>query len=206
MKTISRNENKKLKSNFNMNIKFLKLLLLLAFMFNINTLFAQDNFYTSGYYFDKSGNKIEGLISHFSCTMIKFKENNNSKSKRIYSKDVLGFHTLGKNFKVVQNISIKSRMVLFPSKEDFAFVEIVREGKVNLYIVKIFVNNGMTYGSGYYYLIEKDNNIQQIYRAPRRFRKQISEILSDNQLLLQEIINEKLAYNDIVRIVEKYNK
>lgn len=161
--------------------------------------------YDKGYYYDLSENKIEGYIYYKSGTFVKFRTEKDAKAIRLTPDSVKSFHINNMDYLVIRNFTVKYWGGSIGTHYDSAFAQVLVLGKINVYKYKLIVNNGMAYGFVELLIIGKGDDIVQVKQGGKKFRKQILPYISDNKKLAENIVSEKLNYNDLKRIVSIYN-
>lgn len=166
--------------------------------------------FESGYYFSKTGEKVEGIIklkkSDYSSfkkktTRIVFKSDENSSSEIISVEDVQSFVVDQDSFTVVKNIKVNHINGVF--EKDFA--KVVKTGKLNLYQHQSRVSDGLFLYNKEHFVLSKDgSDFLGIYNINKQ-REEISLLIADQPELMSRFLNKEFDSN-IPEMVALYNK
>jgi hypothetical protein len=161
---------------------------------------AGQSVFTPGYVITVKGDTIKGDIKHnpkkefdlFTKVTVKIAENQN---KTLKADKVKMFSFAGNTF--------ISTMV----DGEPAFLRILSTGAITLYEWQyewINTKNETEYKTEYY--MQKQGEAEPTRIKAGRFRKQVAEMISDNEDLVKELEEKKIEYNNLAEVIENYNK
>lgn len=153
-----------------------------------------------GYVITSKGDTIKGEIRHnpkkehdlFSKVTVKIAENQNKTLKA----DKVKMFSFGSN-------TFISTMV----DGEPVFLRILSKGAITLYEWQYeWVNskNETEYKTEYY--MQKQGEAEPTRIRAGRFRKQVAEMISDNEALVKELEEKKYEYENLAEVIESYNK
>ena len=163
--------------------------------------------YQRGYYYDLNGNRTDGYISHIDYSLIKFRQDLNTKPIKLTPSDIEKFYIGNDEYRVLETFKIKPDFIFFRQNVKKGFAKVLLEGRANLYLCRVYVNNGQIFDIKDYFLLENNNNKKyiQLHKNIIRFRKQIATILNDGQL--DEMVKKRnWRYNQTELIIRQFNK
>lgn len=126
---------------------------------------------------------------------ILFKENPDSKKKKTF---------YAHNFTVFSNDSLVLRTfktIPYGTGRLSAMIPRIVSGKLELYVSK-FAGHYLVKASDHFYLFDGVENTRLVRR---KFKEQMSEILSDDAEIVRRIQLEELSYDDMPAIIYNYN-
>lgn len=187
---------------------FLRLagLLLVAVSFTQGEAHAQ---FKKGYYYDKDGKKVEGLLkfsyggnaftnkSDGDCLLV-FRENQGAKKIKFTTNDICCFVIENDSFAIIKNFKLNA-VVTYP--QDFA--EVIHSGDINLYRYYSIVQGQYGTTTVKDWVIEKNGKTDKLTR--KKFKELLPTYLSDYPELFDKISRRELRYDDSERIIEMYN-
>ncbi len=152
-----------------------------------------------GYIINNSGDTLKGLIKYNPKNdkglfeSVSFQANDNEK-KAYHANKLKEFSVDGSTF-VSRKIDDKQ-----------VFIKRLSAGAINLYQYKteeLIMNSIHTYID---YYMEKPGSAELVKIKESKFKKQISELMSDDKNLIKEVEEKKYDYGKIVELFEQYNK
>jgi len=175
--------------------------------------FGHTTSYEQGYYYSVSGEKVSGLI-RWQCSgysretganYILFKPATGEKKIRLTTKEVKAF-IIGKDSFAITESIVRSGMTQY----DKDFSRVVVTGALTLYShCQETHAGGGSYGmtsTGIecFYFIRKEG---VLYRLKRKdFKDNISFLFGDDKILMNEINNGVLSFDNLEQIVAEYNE
>lgn len=170
----------------------------MLFVFALSIAFAQSTF-VDGYIITLNGDTLKGQIKYnpkndlalFGAVFFQTKPSD----KKSYRPNKI------KEF-AFDDVVFVSRMV----DDKQVFVKRLSYGAVNLYLYKVeqyLMNNMHTYID---YYMEKNGSTELTHVKENKFKKQLSEVMSDNQDIIKDIQDKKYQYENIVDVFQLYNK
>jgi len=153
---------------------------------------------TSGYIITSTGDTLKGQVKFnpkndltlFDAVVFQTNQND----KKSYRPNKI------KGFAYNENCFVSRKI-----EDNEVFVKRVSAGNVNLYEYKSeeFFMNKIRISIEYY--IEKSGTAELIHIKESKFKKQLAEVMGDDQELLKDIHDKKYEYDKIVDIFEQYN-
>ncbi len=165
--------------------------------------------FKAGYYFDKDGKKIEGLIKFRRATFsafgskpssILFEESEDAKTIKLTANDISSFVVGNDSFTIVYNIKVNSAEGEY--SKDFA--KVVITGPVNLYIHMSSSFDGRNDYDDDCYVFSKDNKTYLGIWNAKKQRQELADFFSDNADLKARILNKEFD-KKIPELVKEYN-
>ena len=162
-----------------------------------------------GYYFDKDGKKIEGLIKFRRATFsafgskpssILFEESEDARPVKLTANDIAAFVIGTDSFTIVYNIKVNS--VEGEYSKDFA--KVVTTGPMNLYIHMSSSFDGRNDYDNDCYVFSKDNKTYLGIWNVKRQRTELADFFSANADLKARILNKEFD-KKIPELVKEYN-
>lgn len=178
-----------------MNIRRTFVLAIVAVV--ITTAMAQSTL-SNGYIITSTGDTLKGQIKYNPKNELPLFEavsfQTNANDKKTYRANKI------KEFAYDGNVFV-ARVV----DDKPAFVKRLSAGSVNLYEYKSeqFFMNAIHVYSDYY--MEKSGTDELIHIKESKFKKQLAEVMGDDQDLIKDIHEKKYDYQNIVDIFEQYN-
>ena len=185
------------------------LVCLLAFI----TFSAHAQKFQSGYYYARTGGRIEGLLQHKYAAQYKdrsdnyvpFKASEGDKSVKLTTKEMQAFVIASDSFTIINHFSIPGIAVYL---EDFA--QVLEVGKITLY--KHFttgVNQTsllLSSKTDVVSLIMRKNRILTVF-DPKEFKKEYQTIFEGDDALIAKIRERKRNYHQVLQdYVKEYNE
>lgn len=181
------------------------------------TVFSQE--YKTGYYFDYSGQKHEGLLQHkFSPALrnrtdnyIEYKADSSSKKKKLDIDDIYSFVIGQDSFCIATNFSIHG--LSFYERD---FVQVLASGKVNLYkhYTTVSADSGPMVGFGpvaismaitstytTLFLNHKDQTVK--LRNDKDLKETFPELINEYPELLA--VKKRTSESEIIEVVKRIN-
>lgn len=178
--------------------------------FVLNSHPSLDISYSNGYYYNKDGERVSGLIkikpSNYTSfkkkkTRILFKSNSDEVAHEVTLADMKGFVVEQDSFTLVKNFKINYINGVFD--EDFA--KVLQTGKMNLYEHRsLIVDTYLAYEKDHYILSKDGNTFLGIWNATKQ-REEISLLFADNPELMNRVLNKEFD-NKIPKLVALYNR
>lgn len=155
--------------------------------------------YLKGYVVLISGDTVNGeirnnpSIEYENYRKIRFRE---AKGKKIMSYTP----TTIKSFKLDNSIFISRNF-----EDEEVFIKCVLTGTFNLYEaqVEVMQNTGIVLEKSYLFENAQEKILIEI--NDRKFKKQMSELFSDNQEIVQKIEDKAFTYKNVVDLFDAYN-
>jgi len=170
--------------------------------------------YFPGYYYTNAGEKIEGYIKN-GPKYISFGLTKESKKRNIGGDEICCYVIGRDSFALVKNLGMNS----FGNFRG-EFAQVVMKGKLILYIQyyvqerysgPVLMANGNMMPGGKvshkvinYFIAGKDGTIYSVKR--RNFSEVMTNLVSDNNALVQEIKSKRVKYSDLLELVGRYNR
>jgi len=163
--------------------------------------------YESGYYYTHSGEKFSGFIKwecsgwsrEIGANYILFKSAAGEKKVRLTTNDIKAF-VIGKDsFAIIKSI------VRGIAKYDKDFARVVSTGSLTLYSHCEETKAGGYTSTGIecFYFIRKNDSL---YRLKRKdFQDSVEFLFGDNKVIMNQINNGSLTFDNIEQIVAEYN-
>lgn len=156
--------------------------------------------FTPGYVITTKGDTIKGEIKHnpkkefdlFSKVTVKIAENQNKTLKA----DKVKMYAFGENQFISSTVDGEP-----------AFMKLLTKGAITLYEWQyewVNAKNETEYRTEYY--MQKEGEAEPVRIKSGKFRKQVAEMISDNQELVKELEDKKYDYDNLSEVVESYNK
>ena len=177
----------------------MKKIILFAFLAGlINSISAQSTF-EKGYIITLNGDTLQGQIKY------------NPKNE-LPLFDVVSFQTNPSDKKSyhankIKEFSFDGNVYVARMIEDKAvFVKRLSAGAINLYEYRAeeFFMNNVRVNTNYY--MEKIGNIELVHIKESKFKKQIIEIMADDESVIKDLHEKKYEYANIVDLFEQYNR
>lgn len=177
----------------------IRILTLASFALLANYAAAQVTF-TPGYVVLNTGDTIKGEIKNnpkkqfdlFSKVLVKLDE----ERRKTYKADKVKSYTFEDNTFIAKKMD-----------GEMVFMKRISEGAIDLYEFQyewINAKNETEIRSEYY--VEKEGTEEPVRIKSGRFRKQIAEIMSDNEEIVKELEDNKYDVENLAEVVENYNK
>ncbi len=201
----------------------IKVSLLAVLLFALTSTYAQKpEAWKTGSYTDKANRTHQGWIWYgFSQSpKFKFKTTPEAKEVKIKATDVKGFVMEKDSFVVLNNFKIDARDAA-SSNVPVDFVQVVEPGFLTLYRHYSSVYSGgdsysTTHGNPIgagssnpveTYIVKKPDSgaLLTLYSEPKKMKQQLIEIFENDPVLLFNISQGELSYNDLPRLVKEYN-
>ncbi len=153
----------------------------------------------SGFYVTALGDTVRARIKIGSRNMLcrYFEVVDNYRVLRLYPDSICTWGYDNKLF--------VSRTLISGYQKEKRFVQVIKPGYLSLYT---FYQKGLDsygyYNSQFFFFQKGDGELLEI--TPENFRKKISDYLSENMLLSQKIKKREYRMDDLLKIVEEYNK
>lgn len=178
--------------------------ILFSIPFHANTDFEE------GYYFSKTGEKIEGLIklkkSDYSSfkkkfTRIIFKSSESSTTQSFSIEDIKSFVVAQDSFAIVKDIKVNHLNGKF--EKDFA--KVIETGDLNLYQHQSRVSDGSFFYDKEHFVLSKDEETYLGIWNLNKQREEISLLISEKPELMQRFLSKEFDDN-IPQLVALYNQ
>lgn len=170
--------------------------------------FAQ---YKTGYYYQKDGTKVEGLLrleygdhgfkskENGDC-YISFKTTREDKREKFTAADICCFVIEKDSFAVIKNFTLNF-MVDYP--RDFA--QVLQDGKIKLYLYYSVVSHSMTAPSKTVkeWVIEKNGVVEKLTR--KKFKELMPVLLEDYPELKAMVTSKAMGFKQTPDIILRYN-
>lgn len=177
----------------------IRIFTLASFIILANLAAAQVTF-TPGYVVLNTGDTIKGEIKNnpkkqselFSKVLVKIDE----QQKKSYKADKVSIYTFGESTFISRNMD-----------GEMVFMRRISEGAIDLYEFQyewINAKNETEVRSEYY--LEKEGHKEPVRVKSGRFRKQVAEIMADNEQIVKDLEENKYDVQNIAEVVESYNK
>lgn len=180
-----------------------------------STAFAQK--YTPGYYYTKSGEKVDGLLrfnfiagivddkSDGKCS-VSFKKSKKDDKTVLTTRDICCFVIKGDSFAIIKDIEPKAGLFNSTYPQDFA--KVIEVGKINLYKYYSFISNGQFSYTLEEWIVERDGKQEKLTQL--HFEDQMAEFVGDYPALLERVKRNQLTYSnakdDTRAIIKFYNE
>jgi hypothetical protein len=185
----------------NRNLKYMgrmKKVLMLGAVAVVTTVTLAQSTLAGGYIINANGDTLKGQVKYNAKNDLSLFDavsfQTNATDKKSYRPNKI------KEFAFDENVFV-SRMI----DDKAVFVKRLSNGAVNLYQYKTeqyFMNAIHTYID---YYMEKSGSTELIHIKESKFKKQLSEVMGDNEELIKDIHEKKYDYDKIVDIFEQYN-
>jgi len=165
--------------------------------------------FKAGYYFDKDGKKIEGLIKFRRATFsafgskassILFEESEDAKPVKLTANDISSFVIGNDSFTIVYNIKVNS--VQGEYSKDFA--KVVITGPMNLYVHMSSSFDGRNDYDIDSYVFSKDNKTYLAIWNVKKQREELADFFAANADLKARILNKEFD-KKLPELVKEYN-
>ncbi len=190
---------------------FNKSLLLIIAIFFLHDSYGQ---YKEGYYYQKDGTKVNGLLrlqyggngfkdkSNGDC-YISFKETREHKRVKLTTKDICCFVIEKDSFAIIKNFTLNFA-VHYP--RDFA--QVLQDGKIKLYLYYSVVSNTTSGGmmssrTIKEWVIEKEGLVEKFRK--KAFKKLMPVLIDDYPELKEKLATGELRFRDTPEIIKTYN-
>jgi DNA-directed RNA polymerase beta' subunit len=152
-----------------------------------------------GYIINSAGDTLKGQIKYNPKNDLGLYE---SVSFQTNPTDKKAYHANKIKEFAIEGITFVSRVI----DDKPVFIRKLSGGAVNLYQYKTeeMVMNGVHTYVDYY--MEKPGSKELVHIKESKFKKQLSEIMSDDKSLIKDIEEKKYDFGKIVELFEQYNK
>ncbi|WP_066835999.1 hypothetical protein [Rufibacter ruber] len=162
--------------------------------------------YLAGHYYDRSGQRVDGLLSHAFTQPVKgapanylyFKPTPEAKEQKLTVQEVQAFVIGQDSFTVKRDFSINNHDQL---PEDF--MRVVKSGPLSYYLHYATANtprrrNVLTH------FVEKEGELYRM-AIPKNFNEQIMALVSDNKVILKKVKSKEYQFKDLQLLIDEYN-
>lgn len=175
----------------------MKKLFIVGFAVASSVVLAQSTF-SKGYIIQLNGDTLKGEIKNNTKNDLPLFETvafqTNPSDKKSYRANKIKEFSFDENVFVARTLDDKP-----------VFVKRVSSGAINLYQYKTeqyFMNNIRVYVD---YYMEKSGTDELIHIKESKFKKQISDVMGDDEDLIKDVNDKKYAYENIEDLFEQYN-
>jgi hypothetical protein len=186
--------------------------------------------YLEGFYYDRQGNKIEGLISKddLNFQFFYFKKQLGDSAERIDASQCDSLSVDNRTFHAITDVSIKA--IVWGTHMDRAFAELVTDGPVQLYCIRfqpgkvgymhyVAIASNFTGGAAgqvvgamagrqnvnYFVRRRKEDAYMRVDK--KTFTQEMSEYLKDDPSVVQKIMqNQDYSINNIELVIKEYDQ
>jgi hypothetical protein len=179
-------------------MKFFKILLIPAFLFLLNTSYAQGIVWKKGYVVLTNGDTMRGEVR---VNTKKEQEMRTRVTVRKSEDEKKSFNPIKAKEYVFEDTKYVSRMV----DGENTFVKCISMGAINLYehLYEWQSGNDIVYKPEFY--LEKANSTEFVKVKSGKFKKIVEEYMADNTELVQEVRDKKYDFDQFAEVVQQYN-
>ncbi|MBA3704898.1 MAG: hypothetical protein H0W84_03055 [Bacteroidetes bacterium] len=178
---------------------FFKAIALVAIIVFNSGIYAQVKYY-KGYVVMLKGDTLKGEIKKNikkefdNFTKAAYRKSEGGEIKTFNATKIKEYHVDGTTF-VSRNI-----------EGEQVFIKLISEGVVNLYEaqIEVYQMNELKIKSDFY--MEKLGEVGPVKIKSGKFKKQVQEVMSDNEAIVKDLEEKKYDFDNIVEVFNAYNK